>query len=152
MKRLPPIGPLLIHAALEDLELVEKDPRYKVSMNKWHVPSWPRDPAGECYVCLAGAVIAKRLGEKTSELVEPSDYSTRICVALHWIDNVRKGEIAIGNHIAHVSMPEYQFNRKGFKKRLRWLANNWPTTKSQSDVLELKARFRAAFPTQELTS
>lgn len=42
--------------ALEDLETVEKNPKYAVDMDTWHAPA----ANGKCYVCLAGAVLANR--------------------------------------------------------------------------------------------
>lgn len=52
----------LIRVALYDLEQCERDDRYRIEMMDWHVPDevGVEDPV--CEVCLAGAVMAKRLG------------------------------------------------------------------------------------------
>lgn len=46
----------LILVALDDLERVEKDPRYVVEMREWHKPT-----QHGCQVCLAGAVMTRSL-------------------------------------------------------------------------------------------
>jgi len=43
--------------ALEDLKKVERSRRYVVDMGAWHEPADEND--GLCYVCFAGAVMAK---------------------------------------------------------------------------------------------
>lgn len=47
----------LIKVALKDLKKVEKDKNYKVNLSMWH-QTFDDDV---CYVCLAGAVLAKSL-------------------------------------------------------------------------------------------
>lgn len=56
LKSILPTKPsALLRLALEDLEAVEADKKYKVAMGKWH------EPNGACKVCLAGSVLAKTL-------------------------------------------------------------------------------------------
>ena len=50
----------LLRAALEDLERVEILPEYIVDMGTWHTPRV--GGGGVCAVCLAGSVMAMRLG------------------------------------------------------------------------------------------
>jgi hypothetical protein len=57
----------LIEIALEDLEKIEKDPRYRIDMNKWHEPYQGPDGRPVCLVCFAGGVMASRLGIKPTE-------------------------------------------------------------------------------------
>ena len=54
---LPNRPSLLIAVALDDLELVMKDPRYVVNMDVWH----EEFEDSTCHVCLAGSVMAKTL-------------------------------------------------------------------------------------------
>jgi len=48
----------LVDAALDDLEAVERDPAYLVDMEVFYKPG----KNGVCHVCLAGAVMVRRLG------------------------------------------------------------------------------------------
>ena len=59
MKSLPDTLHELLELALHDFDLVLEDPAYRISMGTWHdLPP----AAGTCYVCLAGAVMAKSMG------------------------------------------------------------------------------------------
>ena len=54
-QRLPDKPSELLILAMEDIERVEADPRYKIDMGSWH------EPNGKCKVCAAGSVMAKTL-------------------------------------------------------------------------------------------
>lgn len=87
--------PDIVDDAVDDAELLEKDPRYKLAMTIWHEPAG-RKLATEynfCYVCLAGATIARRLGVSAIESVQPSSFETEIYHKLLAIDMVRVGEL-----------------------------------------------------------
>lgn len=57
----------LIELALADLEKVEADrEHYRVDMGAWHEPKY-----GLCYVCLAGAVMAKTMNFSRIDSVDP---------------------------------------------------------------------------------
>jgi hypothetical protein len=58
----------LIRIALADLIECEKDPRYRIDMDDWHVPN------SHCAVCLAGAVMAKTIKLPISQTVTFFDY------------------------------------------------------------------------------
>jgi hypothetical protein len=70
----------LIRAGVQDLEACEADPRYSINMVDWHSPTATR--FGEvgwksvCEVCLAGAVMAKRLRADPRVLLNLSDFPT----------------------------------------------------------------------------
>jgi len=57
----------LIRLALKDLEACEANPSYKVDMTYWHLYDESDDI---CYVCLAGSVMAQRLGVEHVALEE----------------------------------------------------------------------------------
>lgn len=73
--------------ALDDLEQIEGDERYKIHMEHWHVPGV------FCQVCLAGAVIAKTLGAGPDELLGPYDYDEPIKSRLLAIHFLRSGKL-----------------------------------------------------------
>ena len=79
--------------ALEDLKAVELNPKYRVVMSNWHLPT----PKG-CEVCLAGAVMSQRLGALPTEMRSPAmdehnDISPDDLNRLVAIDALRQGEI-----------------------------------------------------------
>lgn len=76
--------------ALEDLEACERDPRYEIHMNAWH-----EEEDGQCLVCLAGSVMAQRLGASVGEYLEPGDFE-RESNKLRALDNFRCGLVAEG--------------------------------------------------------
>lgn len=89
----------LLVLALEDLEKVEKDPKYQVNMGTWHRPS-EFEPV--CLVCLAGAVMAGHLQAKPEKQYVASDFGGRnmskfYALANFATDHIRKAvEEAIG--------------------------------------------------------
>ena len=88
--KLPGVPSKLIKLALKDLKLVEKDRRYRISMNTtWH------EPNGKCTVCFAGAVMAKAL--KVSPKEEATPWSCEDASdALKALDEFRQGNVANG--------------------------------------------------------
>ena len=59
----------LLRLALSDIEKVSKDGRYDIDMNSWH----RYEHEGEiCFVCLAGAVIAKSFEKGWTREITPS--------------------------------------------------------------------------------
>ena len=45
-----------IRVCIKDLEMIEKDDRYEVTMEEWHMPY---ESDGKCDVCLGGARLAR---------------------------------------------------------------------------------------------
>lgn len=86
MTKLPNKLSDLLMLALTDLEQVENDPRYKVSMLHWH------EPNGKCSVCLAGSVMARTLRAPLAEPLAPSDFGSN-AQKLRALDDVRTGRI-----------------------------------------------------------
>lgn len=73
--------------ALEDLKICEADPFYDINMNVWH-----RINGNQCQICVAGAVIAKRLGTLYSETCLV-DFDLDTQRKLNAIDALRRGEV-----------------------------------------------------------
>jgi hypothetical protein len=97
----------LLTLALNDLEAVEQDSRYRVDMGHWHRPL-PSE--GYCAVCLAGAVLANSLGVAINEVMTPK-YLEHVEAAkrLLALDDLRNGYIELGLDqmgISHCPLPE----------------------------------------------
>lgn len=73
----------LLLAAVDDLRLLSGSPDYVVNMNIWHTPL-----GGVCHICLAGAIIAKRLNVPHSIVSSPSYFPAIIWLKLLWINSV----------------------------------------------------------------
>lgn len=89
-KKLPEKLSELIEVALNDLDLCEKDPRYKIDMWNWHRPN------SHCSVCFAGSVMAKTFGLGPDEHIMEertgnNTFSARDWNKFHALDHVRKG-------------------------------------------------------------
>jgi hypothetical protein len=127
-----------LETALSDLELCEKDDKYKVDLDAWHKPSRDEQAGKDiCSVDLAGAVLAKTLGFPPDFDWEPScaadspDKSrmmaleyirmNHITAALEVIDQRRPK--AIEDEIAGkwIDLPAYDSRNDGkqFKSTLR---------------------------------
>lgn len=76
----------LIRLAIADLEKCENDPLYRIDMYFYHQPHF-----NHCYVCLAGAVMAKTLGAKVDKTCLPSYFTYRQKVMLENLDLLRDG-------------------------------------------------------------
>src|SRR5688572_23601272 len=99
MSTLPKVPSALIRLAIADLEKCEATPGYIVDMAFWHYP------AKQCWVCLAGAVMAMSLGADASADMEPSDYVDERNKLLA-INNFRRGYIEEGLAQLGLDRPE----------------------------------------------
>jgi hypothetical protein len=80
----------LLEVALNDLAAVEQDPHYEVHMGVWHDGGIAAP--GACGVCLAGAVMAKRLHISPSVFITPSHFdASTLRDKLLSIDYLREG-------------------------------------------------------------
>lgn len=71
MEKLSTHLPTAIRQSIEDLRACRKDDRYELNMIRWHIPNGN----GKCAVCLAGAVMAKRLNSLPDHETHPIDFS-----------------------------------------------------------------------------
>lgn len=94
----------LIRVALADLRKCEADERYEIDMSEWHLP----DGDGGCFVCLAGAVMAKSLGAEEDDEVTPDNYFLDECGTerkLRALDDFRCGGVRAGLRELGIPMP-----------------------------------------------
>lgn len=93
---LPDKPSALIIMALEDLEKVEKDPRYVVDMDHlWHGPVYENLADNAiCSVCLAGAVMSAGMGTGSNDFCSPENFNEEIGFKLMTINELRKGAVA----------------------------------------------------------
>jgi len=138
-RSLPNLPSVLIRLALDDLEAVERDPRYVVWMGMWHQPisngrflNYFQTDRDVCAVCLAGAVMARSLGFSPDQDLTPSQVPSEVR-SLHSLDYFRTGAVAealehLGfqlppNQSKRVHIPDYDLYPDDFKAALRDLAD-----------------------------
>lgn len=107
----------LIRVALDDLSLVQSDDRYAVAMNIFHsydISLYAKPGDNRCYVCLAGAVIAKRLVIGRPDLrLFPKMFNVEVANKLKALDRFRAGRVASGLRIMGIDSglyPEFRDN------------------------------------------
>ena len=112
----------LLNLALDDLEKCEKDPDYLIDMGEWHFPY-----GGKCFVCLAGAMMAKSLGTSPHYDGSPEDFEN--CSELQALDCLRCGDVEQAYYVLGIEskVPDrritpYSQSPDAFKKELRQLA------------------------------
>ena len=81
----------LLAVCARDLESCVGDDRYHPWFSQWH-ESGVRGKT-DCFVCAAGAVMAKTLGVNPSVDAVPSHFPRRIYEKLLAIDYIRRGEV-----------------------------------------------------------
>lgn len=83
----------LLDVALRDLQACEQDPRFHIDMGTWFSPNGDET----CGVCLAGAVMAKSLGQGFSIALLPASFrDPAIERALLAINSFRVGYVTTG--------------------------------------------------------
>lgn len=80
----------ILRRAVEDVMVVAKMPKYRISMASWH------EPNGVCKVCMAGAVMARTLRADRKYVYEPSDFESEE-YALYAVNSMRVGDM-VGAH------------------------------------------------------
>ena len=139
----------VIRVALRDLASVERSRRYVVDMSSWHWASTLVDGSDMrpvCYVCLAGAVMARTLGADRSETVGPNIARTKWDERrLYALDAARRGELDkalvdemeldetqvnrrlrradVGDGLLWHVVPPYEYDPRGFKRSMRRMAD-----------------------------
>lgn len=83
----------LLRLAINDLELIEKDERYSIDMNTWHIYN---NEDNKCAVCLAGSIIAKTLNYNILKLFNFSNFSENIHEKLEALNEFKNGNIIWG--------------------------------------------------------
>lgn len=84
--RLPEKPSALIRLALADLAMCVEDPAYRIVMGSyWHMPG------SECFVCLAGSVMAQTLHTLPHEYDNPEKYDGHTKSRLYALNYFRLG-------------------------------------------------------------
>tara|TARA_R110002126_G_scaffold7198_1_gene35723 strand:+ start:112 stop:543 length:432 start_codon:yes stop_codon:yes gene_type:complete len=99
---LPDLPSALIRVALTDLQVIQKNPAYKIRMSMWHM-TIDEDEETICQVCLAGAVMANTLNADITRDISPNDYSTVDARKLDALDDFRSGHV--GRAFAVLNIP-----------------------------------------------
>jgi hypothetical protein len=105
----------LLALALDDFEHMLGDPRYKIDFGFWHEPD---EDGGDCSICMAGAVIARRLCLDPTQEKEPDFFGIPVARRLHAIDQLRLGNIK-------AALGEMRGAAVHLTWRQRRLANRW---------------------------
>ena len=126
MTKLPDKPSKLLKLALNDLKKVEKDDNYRVDMDNWH-----NSMEGICYVCLAGAVMAKTLKiDKEVNFHPDLEEDFDIYKKLYALDSLRMGYLKLASKDLEFQLPkgmkdipitDYHISQKRFKKGIRKL-------------------------------
>jgi hypothetical protein len=107
MKTLPDKPSELIRLAISDLCKVEKNPVYRINMNRWHHLNY-KDMV--CEVCLAGAVMAGSLDADPYLSISPFSFKPSIYYKLQALDEFRLGTFFEGvgylEHAGAISLDE----------------------------------------------
>lgn len=125
MKKLPKKMSALLRLAVRDAQACESDPRYELHMDTWHSASV--EDNGVCFVCMAGAVMAKTQDIPIGKVVaHPTDSR------FYYIDCMRSGKVVgatceVAEKFSRIIMP-------GFIPRLG--RADWTTYLRAADYLE----------------
>ena len=84
----------VIMHALADLSSCEADPAYEVNMGTWHEPDFIS--RNTCFVCVAGAVIAKSYHTNPRTPKNPDDFSEQVKEKFFALECFRRGDIPPG--------------------------------------------------------
>ena len=140
--KLPDRPSALIRLAMRDLDEVEADPHYEIDMMEWHTGILKGDKKfGDlpCRVCLAGAVMAKTLGQDVEVDARPdhSDGFTPEEVAkLFALNYFREGNVTKAldemptwiefEHLAHLNreVVEYADDPEMFHEKMLEIADD----------------------------
>lgn len=140
-KALPELPSTILKLAMDDLNQIEKTAGYRVDMGTWHqrrADEWIGDdiisPDLLCHVCLAGAVMANTLKAPIGKRAEPEMYPAATANKLRALDKLRTGCVASALEILGRDkgdyfrfdrwVPDYKFNRRGFKLAMRKLVRD----------------------------
>lgn len=110
----------LLSMAMKDLERVERDGRYVIDMQKWHMP---RADGSLCSICMAGAVLTKHMDPKDICANPEGIFDLPTTMKLMAIDFMRCGSVRDACHmlghdvviIANRQVPQYDDNPEEFR-------------------------------------
>jgi len=105
----------MLQMALADFDVVSKDPRYLVQMSLWHEPGTTfnelSDEIPVCYVCLAGAVMARTLEAPIDQFIAPWCYSVAWERVFMCLNLLRTGVYGYNDFLYFYPVRSYHANR-----------------------------------------
>lgn len=119
----------LIRVALVDMEIVERNPAYKIDMGTWHAMGGE----GVCEVCFAGAVMAQTMNVRPTRVgTGPSSFEDRLGNKFRALNALREGEVWFACEFLGVPYPsgmnrsiaDYHSDKTRFKRDMRKLADD----------------------------
>lgn len=81
----------LVELALADYDKISKTPGYCINMGTWHIPGSHINKGPECYVCLAGCVMAGTLKVSKDTACSPESFDKSWSKCLYELDYHREG-------------------------------------------------------------
>lgn len=119
--------------ALNDLALVEQDPRYKVDMSWWHFED--REIA-KCHVCFAGSVMAKTCDTPINKEIGPSEFDREWMNTFRALNAIRSGyvEDAILSFYGFLDDSYYGFYESFADNQLKYSQNPTEFKNAMCDV------------------
>ena len=84
----------LMTMAIDDMEALVDNELYIFQAYDWHIGS---NYHSECSICLAGAVMANRLGATPSKSVSPDDYDRDTRLKLQALNCTRGGHLSLAH-------------------------------------------------------
>lgn len=131
----------LIRLALADLKAVRELPGYEVQMSSWHEQM---EADGTCYVCLAGAVMARTLKADPEMDLCPPDYEDEGWQEpLSALNELRLGNLAYAGRIwkpaalkiPHFDVPSYNADSDRFITTMEAMAAAYEAAEQRSEPL-----------------
>ena len=140
--KLPDTLSQTVYTALCDMAEVEADSEYKVWMSTWHsnkeevdklVIADPKHGKARCYVCFAGAVMAKTFEIPQTQTITPSDFEDND--KLYALDHIREGNIQLAIRTFHDrnGLHEGEPISKEIDKKLQTLPYTVPVNQYEDD-------------------
>jgi hypothetical protein len=128
-----------IRLGLHDLKLVERSRRYRVDMSSWHELGHGLENEKICFVCLAGAIMAKTLHTPIDQSLYLGNMDTvfgkRNTIKFQALDFLRCGNVGLAAELMGFSkrrrdrlrayqrvITRYSEDPKGFRRDLLQLA------------------------------
>lgn len=121
----------LIDLAVTDLEVIEKNPRYKVDMSRFHTGGDP------CLVCFAGAIMANTFGVSCKEQAHPWEFPEHTENRLYTLNYIRDYRINDAIKFFHGTPCD-----KSYMENLNSILYNESAKQFKSNMREIAKRLR----------
>ena len=114
---------IILKEALLALEECERSRKYNIDMGMWHMPH--SIFANQCAVCLAGAVMAKRLHASDNDALAPDNFPEDVEGMLQALNCFRTGHIGGAMYELGIDIKNYQIPWHIGGKRYSDLPKDW---------------------------